>query len=480
MADILLTHCNHLYFDRKQVRKMQPYPPLQTLIVAALLRREGFDVALFDSTLQPPEEGFRAALAQHRPRLVALCEDNFNFLTKMCLTRNRELAFAMCRATKETSIPVLVNSSDATDHVEAYLSNGVDYVMVGELEDTLLETARCLLAGRGDGTENIDGLVYRDGRAGTVRYNRPRGVMANLDLLPLAAWDLIDVATYRHAWIEAHGYFSLNMVSSRGCPYHCNWCAKPIYGQSYHYCSPDRVAREMQYLKTHLRPDHIWFADDIFALSAQWTAQFADAVENLQAQIPFKMQSRCDLMTRPTVAALRRAGCSEVWMGAESGSQRILDAMDKGIALEQIHQARENLRRHEIRACFFLQFGYPGEDWDDIQRTIRLVRETEPDDIGVSVAYPLPGTKFHERVVAQLGEKKNWLDSDDLAMMFRGTYTNDLYHALHDALHLEVDLRKSKGKDNERHKELRDLWAQVEELRTTCANPDPTVLWTSS
>jgi anaerobic magnesium-protoporphyrin IX monomethyl ester cyclase len=480
MADILLTHCNHLYFDRKQVRKMQPYPPLQTLIAAALLRREGFDVALFDSTLEPPEEGFRAALARHQPRLVALCEDNFNFLTKMCLTRNRELAFSMCRAAKGTAIPVLVSSSDATDHAETYLSNGVDYVMVGELEDTLLETARCLLEGHTDRMEDINGLVYRDWRTGAARYNRPRGVMAKLDLLPLAAWDLIDVAPYRHAWMQAHGYFSLNMVSSRGCPYHCNWCAKPIYGQSYHYASPDRIAREMQHLKTHLRPDHIWFADDIFALSTQWTAQFAEAVENLRAQIPFKMQSRCDLMTRPTVAALRRAGCSEVWMGAESGSQRILDAMDKGIRLEQIHQARENLRRHEIAACFFLQFGYPGEDWEDIQSTIRLVRETEPDDIGVSVAYPLPGTKFHERVVAQLGEKKNWLDSDDLAMMFRGTYTNDLYHALHDALHLEVDLRKSKDKDNERDKSLRDLWARVEELRTTCANPDPTVLWTSS
>src|SRR4029450_13566773 len=161
MADILLTHCNHLYFDRKQVRKMQPYPPLQTLIAAALLRREGFDVALFDSTLEPPEEGFRAALARHHPRLVALCEDNFNFLTKMCLTRNRELAFSMCRTAKEMAIPVLVNSSDATDHAGEYLAQGIDYVMVGELEQTLLETTRCLLEGHTDRMENIDGLVYR-------------------------------------------------------------------------------------------------------------------------------------------------------------------------------------------------------------------------------------------------------------------------------------------------------------------------------
>src|SRR5215472_2757866 len=111
MAQVLLAHANHLYFDRKQVRKMQPYPPLQTLLAAACLRRAGFEVAFFDSTFAAPEEGFRAALDEHRPRMVAICEDNFNFLTKMCLTQNRELAFTLCHAAKERGLPVVVNSS---------------------------------------------------------------------------------------------------------------------------------------------------------------------------------------------------------------------------------------------------------------------------------------------------------------------------------------------------------------------------------
>jgi len=121
MADILLAHCNHLFFDRKQARKMQPYPPLQTLLAAACLRREGFEVALFDCTLEYTPEAFRHALDRHHPRMVVLCEDNFNFLTKMCLTRNRELAFSMCQAAKEARLPVVVNSSDATDHIADYL-----------------------------------------------------------------------------------------------------------------------------------------------------------------------------------------------------------------------------------------------------------------------------------------------------------------------------------------------------------------------
>src|SRR3984893_3032071 len=338
MADILLAHCNHLYFDRKQVRKMQPYPPLQTLLAAACLRREGFEVALYDCTLEHSEEAFRQALDRHRPRLVALCEDNFNFLTKMCLTRNRELAFSMCQAAKEAGLPVVVNSSDATDHVAEYLSQGADFVILGEVEIPLIEPARHLLGDSGEPAGHIAGLAYRDPGTRSLRINPPRDLMRDLDALPLPAWDLIDAAAYRKAWIAAHGYFSLNMVSSRGCPYSCNWCSKPIYGDSYHFRSPRRVAEEMRLLKRTFAPDHIWFADDIFALPVHWTLEFAEAVAALDARIPFKMQSRCDLMTRPTVVGLLSAGCVEVWMGAESGSQKVLDAMEKVMRFEQTYE----------------------------------------------------------------------------------------------------------------------------------------------
>jgi len=430
MADVLLTHSNHLFADRKQVKKMQPYPPLQTLLAAAALRERGIDVGMFDATFDSPEDGFAEALDTHRPKLAIVCEDDFNFLTKMCLGRNRELAFSMAAAAGARGIPIAAHGSDASDHVKEYLDAGFDSVLIGEVETTLVELAE------GWPRHSIRGLAYRDGCS--VRRNAPRALRKDLDMLPLPAWDLIDMDQYRQAWRRAHGYFSLNMVSSRGCPYRCNWCAKPIYGNSYHARPAWSVASEMRYLKATFQPDHIWFADDIFALSPKWTLAFADAVETLGARVPFKMQSRCDLMTRDTVEALRRAGCAEVWMGAESGSQKILDAMDKGARVEDVYRARENLRRHGIRACFFLQFGYPGETRDEIEQTIRMVREAQPDDIGVSVSYPLPGTRFHERVRAQLGPKSNWSDSGDLAMIFQGEYSSDFYRALADALHAEV------------------------------------------
>jgi anaerobic magnesium-protoporphyrin IX monomethyl ester cyclase len=469
MAEILLGHCNHIYYDGKQVRKMQPYPPLQTLIAAACLRADGFQVALFDATFDSPEEAFCAALERHRPRLVVICEDNFNFLTKMCLTRNRELAFFLCHAAKQAGVPVAVNSSDASDHVFEYLAAGADYVMLGEVEETLRALAPQMLRGRVNAA-GIAGLAFREADTGRVRINPRRGPIQNLDRLPFPAWDLVNMDAYRTAWRHAHGYFSLNMVSSRGCPYRCNWCAKPIYGTNYNVRAPHLVAEEMRRLKSTLGPDQIWFADDIFALSGRWTMEFARAVEEMDARIPFKMQSRCDLMTRDTVDALARAGCAEVWMGAESGSQKVLDAMDKDVRVEEIYRARENLRAHGIRACYFLQLGYPGEEWEDIQSTVRMVRETQPDDIGVSVAYPLPGTKFYELVGAQLGPKKNWEDSDDLAMMFQGAYTSEFYRTLRDALHLQVSAGDGP--------EAQQRWRDVAALRHACANARPTPLWT--
>ena len=257
----------------------------------------------------------------------------------------------------------------------------------------------------------------------------------------IAAWDLVDIEDYRSAWKSAHGYFSINLVSSRGCPYRCNWCAKPVFGVGHiHFRSPqDACARKWLRVKNELGAEHIWFADDIFALSPQWTRAFADAVEHAGAQpaVQDAIALRSD-DSRHGCAHCGGAGCAEVWMGAESGSQKILDAMDKGTRVAQIYEARENLRRHGIRACYFLQFGYPGETWADIERTIRMVRETDPDDIGVSVSYPLPGTRFHARVAEELGEKANWRDSDDVSMMFRGAYSTEFYRELADAVHAEV------------------------------------------
>src|SRR5690606_2402257 len=146
--------------------------------------------------------------------------------------------------------------------------------------------------------------------------------------------------------------------------------------------------------------------------------------------------SRVDLLLEDdTVEALAESGAETVWVGAESGSQKILDAMDKGTTVAQIEEATRLLRAHGIRVGYFLQFGYTGETREDIDETIDMVPRLLPDEIGISVAYPLPGTRFYEKVKGQLKEETNWTDSDDLAMTFESTYSKEYYRHLHRYVH---------------------------------------------
>jgi radical SAM superfamily enzyme YgiQ (UPF0313 family) len=436
MADILFGQSYYLRFDPKLWEAMQPYPPLGTLYAASYVREHGYRVALFDAMLSESEDEWGIALDENKPQYAVIYEDNFNYLSKMCLLRMREAAFKMIDMAKNRGCIVILCGADATDHYAEYLEHGADYCLLGEGEETLIELLDHLSAGKEAG--QIIGLASRN----TVHPSR-RPDITNLDKLPFPAWDLVDVEKYRSIWLKRHGHFSMNMVTTRGCPYHCNWCAKPIWGQRYNSRSPENVAAEMKWLKGKFAPDHIWFADDILGLKPNWIEKFAARLNEADAVIPFKCLQRADLVNEKTAAALAKAGCKTVWIGAESGSQKILDAMDKGDKVEDIYGAAKLLRENGIEVGFFLQFGYPGETWDDVQKTLKMVRECAPDDIGISVSYPLPGTKFFERVKMEFGDKQNWLDSDDLAMLYHGTFPTAFYRVLHGRVHYEFRARKA-------------------------------------
>ena len=416
---------------------MRPYAPLATLLAAGLLRERGHEVALFDAMLAPGVEAFVAMLDESRPAVVGIMEDNFNFLTKMCTLRMREATLAMVRAAHLRGCRVAVNGSDAADRPALYLAAGADAVVLGEGEMGFLELAELWTGDLSAPVAGVAGIAWAavDG----VCRTPARPPLTDLDALPLPAWDLVDVEAYRREWLGVHGRFSWNMVTSRGCPYGCNWCAKPIFGRRYAQRSAAAVAEEMLLLRHAVAPDHIWFADDIFGLTSEWIRDFAREVGARGARTPFMMQSRVNLMRPATVAALAEAGAEEVWMGVESGSQRVLDAMQKGSRVDEARTATRTLKAHGVRACWFIQLGYPPEQWDDLLRTRDLLREERPDDIGVSVAYPLPGTPFHETVRRQLGAKRNWEDTDDLAMLFHGTFGTGVYRRARDLLHAEAN-----------------------------------------
>ena len=442
MSRMLLGQSYYLRFDPKLYAAMQPYPPLGTLYAASVLRQNRHDVAVFDAMLADSEDDWAAALDRHRPRYAVLYEDNFNYLSKMCLSRMREAAFRMIAAARSRGSVVILCGADATDQAGKYLAAGADYVIQGEGEETLAELA-AFLEGREQGSVgDIRGLVFKD-NAGMERRTPARPHLTQLDNLPFPAWDLVDISRYRSLWRSRHGCFSMNMVTTRGGPYHCNWCAKPIWGQRYNSRSPENVVEELEWLKETNQADHIWFADDIFGLKPGWIERFGSLARDKGAALPFKCQMRADLINPSAVRGLKAARCDTVWLGAESGSQKILDAMEKGTTVEQISRARWLLGEAGLSVGFFLQFGYPGETRDDIALTLRMVRDLMPDDIGISVSYPLPGTKFYNRVQSQMREKTNWQDSDDLAMLYRGPFPEAFYRELYGAVHAEFRMRRA-------------------------------------
>jgi anaerobic magnesium-protoporphyrin IX monomethyl ester cyclase len=440
MAEILLGQAYYLRFDPKLWAAQQPYAPLGTLYAAAYLRERGHRAALFDAMLAASTAEWSAALDRHRPRIAVIYEDSFNYLSKMCLLRMRHAALDMIDRARAARVPVIVSGSDATDHPDIYLRRGAAAVILGEGEVTLAELVdRLLAAGRVD---DVHGIAHLDDTC-AVRKTPPRPFIKSLDELPLPAWDLVDVDRYRAIWRERHGFYSMNIATTRGCPYHCNWCAKPIYGQRYATRSPQAVAHEVAWLRQHCNPDHLWYVDDVFSLKPGWVEEFAALLLQQGPPLPFRCLMRADQVTPEVACALARAGCRMLWMGAESGSQKVLDAMEKGLRVDDIRNASTLLKAAGIDVGFFLQFGYPGETWDDIEATLRLTRELEPADIGVSVSYPLPGTRFYERVQEQLGVKQNWVDSSDLSTMYRATYAPEVYKRVHGLVHHEFRARKS-------------------------------------
>ncbi len=474
MLSILVCHSYYLRLDQKQVARAKPYPPLATLQVVALLRKSGHRVAFFDAMLADGMEEYERLVQAAEPQLVLFYEDNYNFLSKMCLGAMRRAACDMIATARRTGARVIAAGPDVTDAPTPYLRAGADLALAGEGLSALLEVIHRLEADPAAEspvlTRGLSGITSLDG--GKVVTASGSKDLAISNDVGLAAWDLVDMERYRAMWIKAHGYFSLNMAASRGCPFRCTWCAKPIWGNQYLQRSPGDVALEMSYLKRNFNPDHIWFADDIFGFRVDWVREFAAAVRAADAKTPFSIQTRADLISERMAQALSEAGCQEAWLGAESGSQRVLDAMNKGTTVAEILAARDRLRAAGIRVGFFIQLGYMGEEIADILATRELLDAARPDEIGVSVSYPLPGTKFYDLVKAQLGGKTHWQESNDLDMMFHGTYTSDFYRAarnlLHDQVTLQVAELAQRGVEQElarlaldqRWRELRDGEAQ--------------------
>ncbi len=439
-SDVTLVHPLFIYQDPVEREIMTPYFPLGLMYLAAVLEQRGYSVEIFDCAFRQDYAEFDRYMRRARPPVVGIA----------ALATVRGHALALAEVAQRHGATVLLGGADPTGSPERYLlhrdSAGefpVDLVVVGEGELTIGELADHLfrLGDYAPHLQDIAGLRLR-GADGQVVATEPRPFVDDLDTVPFPARHLVDMAPYRQAWRQAHGYWSLSIIHSRGCPYACTWCQKAVFGRSYRSRSPVDAAQEMAHVKAHYAPDWIRVVDDVTGVGKSWLAEWRDVILARDAVIPFECLSRVNLVDREMLGALKEAGCQKIFLGAESGSQKVLDGMNKEIKVSQIYRSVELCRQMEVETYFYIMVGYPGEDWGDLKRTARLLRQTRPDEFSTTIAYPLPGTEFYEQVRDRLGFAgdcaPDWDYTAENRLLFqRGQYNTWFYRRVIRWLHSE-------------------------------------------
>ncbi len=229
--------------------------------------------------------------------------------------------------------------------------------------------------------------------------NAARVRIPDIDSLPFPDREAIDHGLYLDAWKTHHGASSINLITARGCAYKCNWCSHAVYGHSHRRRSPANVADEMQWIIDRYDPDQVWYADDVFTISHPWLASYTAELKRRGIHRPFETITRADrLQNEGAAALLRDLGCYRIWIGSESGSQKILDAMQRGVKVEQVRHACRLAHAQGIQVGMFLMWGYEGEEIEDIAATVEHVKQSNPDVFFTTVSYPIKGTGYFDKV----------------------------------------------------------------------------------
>jgi radical SAM superfamily enzyme YgiQ (UPF0313 family) len=414
--DLLLAHGYFLEADPQERRVMKPYPPLGLLYLSSHLKARGFRVGVFDSTFRAFSE-FAALLRAERPPVVGIyC----NLMTKATVLR-------MAEECRRAGAVVVLGGPEPPGYPDEYLARGVDFVVVGEGERTLEELLPRLLARPADrDLAAVAGLVYRDGDGQEVR-TAPRPLIAALDAQPLPDREAIDLGLYLDAWRRHHGMGSVSLLTARGCPYTCRWCSRSVFGETHRRRSVEGVAEEVALLRDRYRPDMLWYVDDVFTIHRGWTLRYAAELERRGLRIPFECISRAEGIDDDVADALASLGCLRLWIGSESGSQRILDAMDRRVRVEQVREATVRLKRRGIQVGMFIMLGYEGEEALDLAATVDHLKRADPDVFLTTVSYPIKGTPYYDDVAGRLARRGPWEAGTDRDLLVRGRHTPRYY-----------------------------------------------------
>jgi radical SAM superfamily enzyme YgiQ (UPF0313 family) len=443
MTDILLTHGYFLAEDEKERQIMKPYPPLGLLYLSAYLKRAGFSVEVFDSTF-----GEREQLAA---RLAATPGGTLGIYTNLMTRRS---VLEVVRTAREHGWTVVLGGPESANYLTEYLAAGAHVIVIGEGEATLTELLPALARSGPHRLHQVSGIAFRDESGALVR-NAERAKIPDLDSLPWPDREAIDHQLYLDAWKTHHGASSINLITARGCPYRCNWCSHAVYGFTHRRRSPTNVADEVAWIVERYGPDQVWYADDVFTISHPWLATYNAELKRRGIHKPFETITRADrLQTEASAAALRELGCYRIWIGSESGSQKILDAMQRGVSVEQVRKACALAQSHGIQVGMFLMWGYEGEEFEDIAATVEHVKASNPDIFFTTVSYPIKGTGFFDKVRERVRMPIAWAEASDRDYVIEGRHGRDYYKLADQWLRNEVEAFRLEAANPARAAEL--------------------------
>ena len=409
---------------------MKPYAPLGILYLCSHLRSKGFNVEVFDTTFSTKAELIKF-IQNETPSILGLYA---NLMTRSNIVE-------IIEAARNSGWTVIVGGPEQGAYSLEYLQAGAHFVVFGEGENTLEELLSALNTTNTD-YSSIRGLAYLDSD-GHLRQNAPREQIQDLDNQPWPARDAINLHRYVRTWREHHGMGSVNFITARGCPFRCNWCSHQVYGQSHRRRDPIRVVDEVEWLLQTYSPDMVWISDDVFTINHAWIRTYHQEMQRRNLRIPFECISRADRLTPEMMDLLAELGCFRMWIGSESGSQRILDSMDRGVKLEQVHRAVEMCRERGVQSGMFLMWGYEGEDLEDIEATIKHVSMSKPDIFFTTVSYPIKGTPYYNRISDKLIQISPWGKTSDREFRIRGRHSRNFYSHADRLLREEVALARA-------------------------------------
>jgi anaerobic magnesium-protoporphyrin IX monomethyl ester cyclase len=430
IMDLLLTHGYFLYEDPKELQIMKPYVPLGILYLSSHLRGKGYSVEVFDTTFKEPQELIKL-LHSTSPGVLGVYA---NLMTRANVVR-------IFRAAQEAGWKIIAGGPEPAAYIDEYLSAGADVVVIGEGEKTLEELLPALRAGAASALAQVNGIAFRN-EDGSIHQTPPRTLIPDLDLQPWPDREQVEIDRYMKVWREHHGMGSISLITARGCPYRCRWCSHGVYGQTHRRRKPVSVVDELEWLIQRYHPDMAWLADDVFTIHHGWLYQYAAEMQRRNLKLPFECISRADRLNERVMDTLAELGCFRLWIGSESGSQRLLDAMERGVTLEQVQAAVDLAKSRGIKTGMFLMWGYGGEDLKDIEATVEHVKRTDPDVFFTTTAYPIKGTPYYGDVASRLVTLKSWGEGSDRDCQIRGRHSRRFYRFADELLRSEVELSR--------------------------------------